>query len=285
MLPSHSTKFRFLILGALSAIGACVLILVLGDGWGQPRNTGAGRKPSPEEGVVLPKGDLDGKLAEKPDRDSVAGRAVNANGKNRPGDDPAINERLRSNISVSLKNAYGKLFLENGLSAEKSDEVYSLLMTQQLEMLGLLRPRPGGPPPPIQEVERLRLSQQDQLREKLGDKAYAALNQFNRDRNASRVVSRLEESARSSGVSFSGEQLEQVRSVLAKERVSKIDVSNLPPIDLEALRQNQAAPTGPPPVFPENPVLQEVRPILTPEQVQLLDNVLKTRPPRSPGNR
>lgn len=237
------------------------------------------------KGNAPPNGVSDAPLAGKSDQNSAAGITKNADSKGHPVADPSTHERMKANLAVSLQNAYGGLFLENGLSAEQSDEVCSLMVAQQMDMLNLLRPRPGESPPPIQEVERLRTSQQDQLREKLGEKAFAALNQFNRDRSASRVVSRLEESARSSGVTFSSEQLEQVRSVLAKERVSKTDLTNLPPMDFATLRANQAGSPGPPPISPQNPVVQEVRSILSPEQVLLLEKVLKTRPPRPSANR
>jgi hypothetical protein len=281
MPSSRPNKSRFLIFGALTTIIAIILILVLFVGSGlRPKTEAQERTPS-VVGNALLRGEPGGEA----DQASTAERSLNTTERDGPGGGPDIKERLRANLVVSLQNSYGKLFLENGLSAEQSGEACSLMVDQQMEMLNLLRPRPGEPPPPIQEVERVRISQQDQLREKLGEKASAALNQFNRDRSASTVVSRLEESARSSGVSFGSEQLEQVRSVLAKERVSKIDVSSLPPIDVAVLRQNQAVSPGPPPVLPENPVLQEVRSILTPEQVLLLEKVLKTRPPRPKGNR
>jgi hypothetical protein len=194
--------------------------------------------------------------------------------------------RMQEQLVVDLQNKFGPLFAANGLSDESSKEACALMVAQQMEMMDKLRPSPGSPPPPLSEVEKLRIGQQEQLREKLGDKAYGAFRQFNRDRKADRMVSQLEESARSSDVAFTKEQLDQVRTVLAKERVvPQIDVSKLPPIDLSIPPDSQSLPAGPLPEVPENPVLQESRTILNPEQLRLLENVLKAPPTRAPRRR
>lgn len=289
MIQVRSVKVVFIALGIASTVAVCVVIFNLRGGPDTvpaPITADHG-KPLPTKPKNLPKDKPGGSLAGGDGRESAAPLTAGKGTKSNPIDDPAVKARMKESLVVGLQNVFGPLFLENGLSEEQAAEACALMVTQQMEMFNLLRPRPGGPPPPIQDVEHLRTSQQDQLREKLGEKAYAALNQFNRDKVADRLASRLDESARQSGVALSGDQFDQIKGLLAKERVSHLDVSNLPPINFESLREEMSGQPVPLPAPPatanEDPVLQDARSILTSEQLRLLENVLKTRsrpPPR-----